>query len=59
MVIRSNCPCDIDGVCPYEAEEFSSCDYWCGTDEPQDYPDIWEDYDVGFDPYLGCYTDDC
>ena len=60
MAIRSNCPCDIDGVCPYEAEAFSSCDYWCGTDEPQDDLEIWDDYDeCGFDPYEGCYTFDC
>lgn len=23
------------------------------------YGDPFEDYDVGFDPYLGCYTDEC
>ena len=57
MSIRKNAPCDCDGVCPYDAEYSSSCEYWCGEDEPEDYPD--EDYDVGFDPYMGCYTDDC
>ena len=59
MSIRSNCPCDIDGVCPYDAEYFNSCEYWCGAEEPADDPEIWEDYEMGFDPYLGCYTDDC
>lgn len=32
--------------------------------EDQDYPDIdyyedWDDLEMGFDPYAGCYTDDC
>jgi len=26
--------------------------------EPEDYPDDC-DYEVGFDPYCGCFTDDC
>ena len=55
-MLRKDCPCDIDGICPYDAEYSHDCDYWCGADEPEDYP---EDYDVGFDPYMGCYTDDC
>ena len=21
--------------------------------------DVEDDYEMGFDPYLGCYTDDC
>lgn len=32
------------------------CDEWEEDDED------WEDYqdlEIGFDPYLGCYTDDC
>ena len=24
-----------------------------------DYYEDWDQYEVGFDPYLGCYTDDC
>ena len=60
MAIRSNCPCDIDGVCPYDIEYWQSCEYWCGAEEPQDDPEIWDDYDeCGFDPYEGCYTFDC
>jgi len=41
MSIRSNCPCDLDGVCPYESESWGSCEYWCGSEEPQDEPDDW------------------
>ena len=45
MSIRNNCPCDIDGVCPYEdmhSGYFGSCEYWCGSIEPQDDPESWE-----------------
>lgn len=30
-------------------------------DDPDDWEDLYEDpdYEMGFDPYLGCYTDDC
>lgn len=43
----------------YEYED----NYWDEYDEamPEDeyeYDDSW-DLEVGFDPYLGCYTDDC
>ena len=41
MSVRSNCPCDFDGVCPYESESWGSCEYWCGSEEPQDEPDEW------------------
>lgn len=42
--------------------------HWCQDDEEDDceYEDDWDDYDrdyepdeVGFDPYMGCYTGDC
>lgn len=61
MSVRKNTPCDCDGFCPYEAEEWHDCEYWCGAEEPQDDPEIWDDCDndCGFDPYMGCYTDDC
>ena len=58
MSLRKNCPCDIDGVCPYEAKYISSCEYWCGQEEPEDEPDIWDPeeeeafiqlYDGGFE----------
>ena len=44
MSIRRDCPCDLDGVCPYESGEYCSCEYWCGADEPQDDPEDWEEY---------------
>ena len=43
MSIRRCCPCDVDGICPYEAEYIGDCEYWCGAEEPEDYPEIWED----------------
>ena len=45
MSLRKNCPCDIDGICPYEdmhSGYMNSCEYWCGADEPQDNWDTWE-----------------
>lgn len=61
--------------CPYaEDGDYVNCEYWCGADEPEDYSEEYEEYeedepdyeeemeadlDMGFDPYLGCYTDDC
>lgn len=63
MSLRFETPCDF-GPCPYDAEYSSTCEYWCGTDEPEDYEDYYytdepHDLDMGFDPYMGCYTDDC
>lgn len=39
MSIKLTCPCDIDGVCPYDAQYSRDCEYFCGADEPDDYPD--------------------
>ena len=61
MSLRKETPCDF-GECPYNAEYGYTCEYWCGTKEPADDPEIWEDdcdYEVGFDPYMGCFTDEC
>jgi len=57
MSLKHECACDLDGVCPYDAEYIGDCEYWCGEDEPIDVPAY--DEDCGFDPYMGCYTDDC
>jgi hypothetical protein len=40
---------------------FDSWDEWLSYDDtPDDEPPFYdEDYDMGFDPYLGMYTDDC
>lgn len=89
MSLRNWTPCDepdLDGHhhCPYADDgDYVNCEYWCGAEEPQDDPEIWEedeeeeywnpyetsedsweewdncDDDMGFDPYMGCYTDDC
>lgn len=32
------------------------------SEEEEEEPDYWEDdcdYEVGFDPYMGCFSDDC
>ena len=57
MSIRQNCPCDYDGVCPYDAEYNRDCEYWCGNEEPEDYPDDVDE--VGFNPFMGTYDYDC
>lgn len=48
MTIRRCTPCDCDGICPYDAEYSSDCEYWCGAEEPDDYAeeiaDLEEDY---------------
>lgn len=62
MAIRKDCPCDHDGVCPYDAQYNRDCEYWCGEEEPEDYPDedFYDDVDeTGFNPYVGCYDYDC
>ena len=41
MSLRRDTPCD-HGPCPYEAEYNYECEYWCGAEEPQDYPEAWE-----------------
>lgn len=40
MSLRHETPCD-HGPCPYESESWSTCEYWCGSEEPQDEPDAW------------------
>lgn len=41
----------ISGICPSCWEETFS------SNEDEDYDDC--DYEVGFDPYMGCFSDDC
>ena len=56
------CKCPIcDVTCPYIDR------FWdCTLDHPEDdcdefayYDEEPDDLEIGFDPYLGCYTDDC
>ena len=42
MSLRCETPCDF-GPCPFDAEYMRDCEYWCGSDEPQDDPDVWEE----------------
>ena len=42
------CMQEIDGADPTE-----ECDAFFGME------DVEGDYEMGFDPFLGCYTDDC
>lgn len=60
MSLKHDTPCDF-GPCPYGSESMETCIFYCASDEPQDDPDIWEDdcdYEVGYDPYLGCFTEE-
>lgn len=57
MSLRKITPCDF-GPCPYGAEFSYTCEYFCVEPEPDDdYDDC--DYEIGYDPYMGCFTDDC
>ena len=39
MSLKKFTPCD-DGVCPYANEgDYVNCEWYCGAEEPQDYPD--------------------
>lgn len=59
MSLRKITPCDF-GPCPYNAEFPSTCEYFCVEPEPDDDDDYDDcDYDIGYDPYMGCFTDDC
>ena len=45
MLLKPVTPCDISGVCPYNADTITSCVYWCGEEEPTDPPIEWADLD--------------
>lgn len=40
---------------------FDSWDEWLALDDTPDDPfyEDWDNLECGFDPYSGCYTDDC
>ncbi len=42
MSLRSCTPCDF-GECPYNAQYGGDCEYWCGAEEPEDYPEEEDD----------------
>lgn len=47
--LRSITPCDEadwngEHHCPYmDASGWVDCEYWCGADEPEDDPKIWDE----------------
>ena len=44
MSLRPSTPCDEEPfICPYDAECGGDCEYWCGADEPEDTPEIWDE----------------
>lgn len=34
-------------------------DYWEDDYPEDDYYEDWDNLEMGFDPYMGCYSDDC
>ena len=44
MSLRRETPCDF-GSCPYDAQYSSTCEYYCGEEEPEDMPDIDDEYE--------------
>lgn len=48
-------------MCDYEDENFIQdfVEFHRGDYDETRYYEDWDKYEVGFDPYLGCYTDDC
>lgn len=71
MSLRQNTPCDCDGFCPYDAEYYNTCEYYCGAESDDYPPEDWEEEDcddeyyeegsieMGFNPYIGGYDYDC
>ena len=55
-----DCPYYGKGLC-HIAEPEEECDEFCFV--PPDDEEAYDDYDdvdeTGFDPYMGCYSDDC
>lgn len=48
MSVRKNCPCDIDGVCPYNAESWIDCECFCNEEDELNY---WKEIKEGELPY--------
>lgn len=42
MSLKRETPCDY-GECPYNSYSNTECEWWCGADEPQDNPEVWEE----------------
>lgn len=58
MSLRNWTPCDepdLEGRhhCPYADDgDYVNCEYWCGAEEPQDDPEIWEEDDEDLGDWL-------
>ena len=42
---------------PAEEQEF--VEFWRDELAYDDYYEDWDNLECGFDPYMGCYSDDC
>lgn len=42
-----------------EEEDSDDWDRWETESSSDDWDEYDADYEMGYDPYLGCYTDDC
>ena len=52
--------CDFDDDAEMQDwAEFWRGDYDCDEDPISDYYEDWDNLEMGFDPYMGCYSDDC
>ena len=59
-------PCDDSYICPFIGPDTTTGMYFCRDmcglgvdDEGDDYEPDDSNLEVGYDPYSGCYTDDC
>ena len=45
----------------YDDEEFlqECAEFYRGDYDCDDYYEDWDNLEMGFDPYMGCYSDDC
>ena len=64
MSLRNWTPCDepdMDGRhhCPYADDgDYVNCEYWCGAEEPQDDPEIWEEDEEDLEDWLSDEDED-
>lgn len=64
MSLRNWIPCDepdLEGRhhCPYADDgDYVNCEYYCGAEEPQDDPEIWEEDEEDFEDWLSDEDDE-
>ena len=64
MSLRNWTPCDepdLEGRhhCPYADDgDYVNCEYYCGAEEPQDDPEIWEEDEENLEDWLSDEDDD-